>query len=343
MRKIKIGVNVRFKNPEAFRRPWNEVYQEHLQYSALADALGFDGIWVAEHHCVPSGYNPTPFVALAAVAQVTKNCRIGTAPLLLPLYNPVLAAEQAAVVDVLSSGRLILCCGTGYYNGDFDVVGIPRNTRGARMDEALPLLCKALWQREAFDHAGRFFGHKGVHLSPPPVQEKMEVQVAIRSVAAARRVALPGVNVNLNSPAVAKELGPRVAEIAASAGRNPAEIGVGLLLGGFLAGGEDKAVAAVRPFAAEEAREYIGFWNASGDAVDHKYRAIMEETLKQGAPLGCFTPEAFVTAIDQDIAIMAATGLRPDWINVNLWPPGMEFARAKECLERFAAEVLPHV
>ena len=222
-------------------------------------------------------------------------------------------------------------------------IGVNRRERGARMDEAVPLLAKALWQRERFDHAGRFFNHKGVCLSPPPLQEKLEIQVAIRSLAAARRVAIPGVNVNLNSPIVTKEIGAQVAEIAAKAGRDPSQIGTGLLLGGFLAENQEKAIAAAAPYADEDAKEYIGFWSASNDAADVAYKAAFEAARKAGTPVGCFTPDAFLAAIEQDIDIMRATGMRPDWINVNLWPPGMDFARAKECLLRFAAEVLAKV
>ncbi len=343
MHSIRIGVNVRFKNPPGFKEPWDTVYRNNLAYAARADTLGFDGIWVPEHHCTEQGYDPTPLVALAALSQVTKNCFLGTAPLLLPLRNPVLTAEEVATVDVLSGGRMMLGMGVGYLESDFDAIGIPRKERGARMDEALQIICKALWGEEPFDHEGRFYKHKGVQLAPRPLQKQIRVELAVRSEAAAKRVALPGINVNLNSLTVVQSVGPVVAEIASRAGRAPSSVGATILFTGFLAENEDAGRQAVAQYNDEDAKQYLEYWAHSKDAVDRVLSAQYKEASRTGVARGSFTPQSFVDGIHEAIETITATGLRPDWINLNLWPSGMPYAEALECLERVAADVLPKI
>lgn len=338
---VKIGVNVRFKNPEPWARGWDVVYREHLDYAAAVDRLGFDAVWVPEHHCVPSGYNPAPFAALAAISQVTKRCWIGTQPLLLPLYNPVMAAEQAAVIDVLSGGRLILGVGAGYRNGDFEALGFEKRDRGALTEETLTVLLKALRDQKPFDHAGRFYNLKGVDLFPKPVRPGgPEVQLAVRSPPAARRAVKHGVSVNLHSREAARTHGPIVAEGVAAKGVDPANIGVGLLRLAFLAPTVEAGHAAVAPYMAYDAKEYDD-WQTPDDPDD---RRLIEARRTAGAkPGGLFTGAELADAILGDAAAIAEIGLRLDWVNLSLWPPGMPLAEALDCLERVAAEVLPKV
>ncbi len=338
---LRIGVNVRFKNAEPWFRPWEVVYREHLDYAAAADRLGFDAVWAPEHHCVPSGYNPAPFVALAALAQVTRRCRIGTQPLLLPLHNPVLVAEQAAVVDLLCGGRLILGVGAGYRVGDFEALGLQKKDRGALTEEALEILLKAFRTTGPFDHRGRFYTLRGVELHPRPLQAGgIEVQLAVRSVPAARRAVRHGVSVNLHSREAARINGPVVAEGVAALGRDPGQVGVSLLRVAFLSVDEASGRATVAPYMAFDALEYDQ-WQSADDPDD---RRLIEARRSAGdAPAGLFTAEAIVEALLGDAEAIRALGLRPDWINLSLWPPGMPLVEAVDCLERVAAEVLPKV
>ena len=338
MARTKIGVCVRFKNPPAFHRPWHEVYREHLEYSAAIDRLGFDGIWVPEHHAVPSGYNPAPFVALAAIAQATRRCTIGTQPLLLPLHNPVLAAEQAAVVDVLCGGRFVLGVGAGYRTGDFEVLGVDRRERGARTDETLEIILKALREPGPFDHDGRFYKLKGVELFPKPMRlGGPEVQLAVRSAPAARRAARHRLDVNLLAASAARQYGPMVAEAAHAEGLDPATVGASVLRTGFLAEGQEAALARVAPYAKVDAEEYEQWQDRDPDDM----RLAAERKVGAGQSAQIHTAQALIDAIESDIEAMAATGLRPAWVNLSLWPPGMPLAEAMDCLERVAAEVLP--
>lgn len=334
----RIGVSVRFKNPPSFHRPWEQVYREHLEYAAAADRLGFDGVWVPEHHCVPSGYNPAPFAALAALSQVTKRCAIGTQPLLLPLYNPVLAAEQAAVVDVMSGGRLTLGVGAGYRTGDFEVVGIDRRERGARSDEVLEILTKALRGQAPFDFDGKFYQVKGVELFPKPLNASgPDIQLAVRSAPAAKRAVKHRLSVHLLAISAARQYGPIVVEAAAAEGIDPATIGAAVMRSGFLATSAEAAQALVAPYGAVDAQEYEQWQDRDPD--DQRLQA--ERKAGVGQAVGAFTPDAFIEAIEADTRDVAEIGLRPDWINLNLWPPGLPLEQALDCLERVAQDVLP--
>jgi len=336
---IKIGVCIRFKAASPWPRSWQDIYEENLTYGARAEALGFDGIWVPEHHCVDTGYNPAPFLALAALARATKTCKLGTQPLLLALRNPVLVAEEAAVLDVLSGGRLILGVGAGYRVGDFEALGIDKRERGARMEEATALLIKMFTAETPFDHAGRFFQVKGGALYPKPVQAPYpEIQIIARSEAAAMRAVRHATSVNLHRRDVVQTLGPLVADATRKAGRDPAKVKVSVLRHGFLGQSRERAVETAKPYLTWNAQEHGGWWSDNPDPDD---RALFKARVVGAAsPPGDYTADEWLAGIRGDIAAIAAAGLRPDWINVNIWPPGMSLAEGLACLECFADTVL---
>lgn len=133
-----------------------------------AEAGGFDSVWLGEHHDNALLY-PTPLVGLAAIASRTRRVRLGTGVLLLPLYHPLAVAEEAAMVDVISGGRLILGVGAGYAPEEFAAFGVSMTERGRRLDEAVPLL-QRLWTEEKVTHEGRHYRIGGATLRPRPVQ-----------------------------------------------------------------------------------------------------------------------------------------------------------------------------
>ncbi len=109
---------------------------------AAAEALGFNAVEFAEHHFSDDGYIPSPLIAAAAVAARTKHIRVGTNILLLPLYDPVRVAEDTAVLDAVSNGRLELGVGLGYRKVEYEGHGIDFTGRGERADEALEILLR---------------------------------------------------------------------------------------------------------------------------------------------------------------------------------------------------------
>ena len=133
-----------------------------------AEAAGFDSVWLGEHHNSTLLY-PAPLVGLAAIAGRTRRVRLGTGVLLLPLYNPVAVAEEAAMVDVISRGRLILGIGAGYAPEEFAAFGVSMKERGSRLDEAVPLIHR-LWTEDNVSHEGRHYRIANASLRPRPVQ-----------------------------------------------------------------------------------------------------------------------------------------------------------------------------
>jgi probable F420-dependent oxidoreductase len=133
-----------------------------------AEAAGFDSVWLGEHHNSILLY-PAPLVGLAAIAARTRRVRLGTGVLLLPLYHPLAVAEEAAMVDVISRGRLILGVGAGYAPEEFAAFGVSTKERGSRLDEAVPLIHR-LWTEDAVSHEGRHYRIGSATLRPRPVQ-----------------------------------------------------------------------------------------------------------------------------------------------------------------------------
>src|SRR5271163_3342922 len=104
--------------------------------AALAEDLGFDVLWAHEHHSQGMTY-PSPLMTLAVMAPVTKRIKLGTNMLLLPLYSALRVAEEAAMVDVLSGGRLRLGVSAAYSPADLAAFGVPQNERGTRLREGM--------------------------------------------------------------------------------------------------------------------------------------------------------------------------------------------------------------
>lgn len=134
-----------------------------------AEEAGFDSIWLGEHHNHPVLY-PSPLIGLAAIASRTRRVLLGTGVLLLPLYHPVVVAEQGAMVDMISGGRLILGVGAGYAPEDFAALGLSMRERGSRLEEGT-LLLRRLWTERNVTHQGRHYWLDNVTVGPPPLQQ----------------------------------------------------------------------------------------------------------------------------------------------------------------------------
>lgn len=164
------------------------IYQETLELFVAADQLGFDVGWIAQHHLrTHTGRLPSPFPFLAAAAERTRQLRLGTAVVTLPLEHPLRVAEDAAVVDLLSAGRLELGVGSGTEAGEFLAFGLdpaerrqlttvgiqrlqqalrgePLNEAGDRLDPPAPALLDRLWQSGLSVTGVRYIAQQGLGL-----------------------------------------------------------------------------------------------------------------------------------------------------------------------------------
>lgn len=116
---MRVGVYFDLRNPPRWRRDPVELFERTLRWCERAEELDIDRVWLSEHHLFDDGYLPQPLTLAAAIAARTQRIGIGTAVLLLPLHHPMEIAEQAAVVDLLSAGRLELGVGVGYRETEF--------------------------------------------------------------------------------------------------------------------------------------------------------------------------------------------------------------------------------
>jgi alkanesulfonate monooxygenase SsuD/methylene tetrahydromethanopterin reductase-like flavin-dependent oxidoreductase (luciferase family) len=140
---MKFGLWHDFRNPPQWHRPYDVLYRENLEQIAWAEQLGFESVWLSEHHVTDDGYLPSVFPMLAAIAQRTATMRIGSAILIAPFQHPIRFAEDAAVVDQLSGGRLELGLGLGYRDAEFDALGVPFDERARRTEELIEVARRA--------------------------------------------------------------------------------------------------------------------------------------------------------------------------------------------------------
>jgi len=182
---VKFGLWYDFRNP--LRQPWSHLYEESLDQIVWADSAGFESVWLSEHHVTDDGYMPSVFVMLAAIAARTQNLRMGTAVCLAPLHHPIRLAEDVAVVDILSGGRIELGLAPGYRSFEFDVLGVPRRERGVRTDETVEIL-RLAWIGESFSYSGSVFELRDVIVQPVPLRgSELPVHIGGSSPAAALR------------------------------------------------------------------------------------------------------------------------------------------------------------
>ncbi|MCI0813702.1 MAG: LLM class flavin-dependent oxidoreductase [Chloroflexi bacterium] len=146
-----------------------EAIAAELRQIVLAEDLGFDSVWLAEHHFTSYCVVNDALSFASHVAAVTSTVRIGTAVSVLPLHHPVEVAERATLVDILSNGRLLLGVGRGYSATEFSAFGLDLAGRRERFEESLDIVLKA-WKHERFDHEGKFWQLKDVALTPRPLQ-----------------------------------------------------------------------------------------------------------------------------------------------------------------------------
>jgi len=150
-------------------RPADEMYQRVLDWAELAERLGYDSVWFAEHHFSNYGYIPNPLLLAVKVAQVTQRVRIGTAVLVLPFWNPLRVAEDIAMTDQLTAGRLDVGVARGYQPYEFARFGLSMDDNRERTDETLEVLLRAL-SEDGFEYHGKYYDIPETTIFPKPLQ-----------------------------------------------------------------------------------------------------------------------------------------------------------------------------
>jgi alkanesulfonate monooxygenase SsuD/methylene tetrahydromethanopterin reductase-like flavin-dependent oxidoreductase (luciferase family) len=149
---MRVGLFADLRNPERWSRPHATFYGEALDRFVEAERLGIDSVWLTEHHFFDDGYLPQPLTMLAAIGARTTRLRLGSAILVAPLRNPLDIAEQAAIVDLVSAGRVELGLGAGYRVPEFEAFGVDIGQRYGLLEDTAAEV-KRLWEGDGFTPA----------------------------------------------------------------------------------------------------------------------------------------------------------------------------------------------
>jgi len=187
-RRLRFGLWYDFRNPPRWRQDASALYGAIVEQAVRAEALGWDDVWLSEHHFIDDGYTPSMLPLAAAIAARTTRVHVGTSVLLLPLHDPLRVAEDAATVDVLSGGRLELGLGVGYRLGEFTGFGKDVRQRARCMDASLAVM-RRLFDGETVSVDTPWFRYRDVALHPLPAQRPLRMWGGGFSEPAVRRAA----------------------------------------------------------------------------------------------------------------------------------------------------------
>jgi alkanesulfonate monooxygenase SsuD/methylene tetrahydromethanopterin reductase-like flavin-dependent oxidoreductase (luciferase family) len=330
---VRVGTIVGFQNPPRWRTDWPALYEQGLGFAVAAEEAGFDEVWLTEHHFADDGYCPALLPVAAAIAARTTRIRIGTKVLLMPFHNPIRLAEDVAVVDIISGGRLDIGIAAGYRHEEFAGFGIDRAERAARTREGIDVLELAL-SGEPFSYRGRFHAYEAVQVTPPPVQRPVPIWVGGRSAKPLQRAAAAGRHLQLADfdPELCAADVAAYASALEAAGRDLADYEVAAVASLFVDEDAERARALAAPHLHYQQAQYQRWFAAAGDRTT-------DMPVADGAlPPGCLagTPEEVLDAI-------AAVHDRVGFTHFSFWTllPGMDAGLARRSLELFAERVMP--
>ncbi len=161
---MRFSLRYDMRNP-AFGAAADGLYRASIEQCRWADQLGFSTVYLAEHHAAEDGYCPAPMVQASAMMAVTERLRVHFSALLAPLHDPIRLAEDLAVLDLISRGRVEVTLGLGYRPHEFRLFGLEQRQRVARFEEAVRVL-RAAWTGEPFEYRGEW-----VTILPKPFQD----------------------------------------------------------------------------------------------------------------------------------------------------------------------------
>jgi alkanesulfonate monooxygenase SsuD/methylene tetrahydromethanopterin reductase-like flavin-dependent oxidoreductase (luciferase family) len=211
----------------------SEGYHDFINYVVEAEKLGFSSVFLVEHHFTGFGQVSASLNLLSYLAARTERIRLGTAVVVLPWHNPVLVAEQAATLDLLSNGRLDFGVGKGYRPYEFSGFCVPQDEAGERFDEAMEVI-RLAWGSggERFSFSGKWFSYDNVVVEPSPIQHPHPpFWLGAGSADSIRRAAREGYNLLLDQIAPTELIIERVKvfrEECGAVGRvwDPTNVGV---------------------------------------------------------------------------------------------------------------------
>jgi probable F420-dependent oxidoreductase len=328
--------------PAGSPRTFGQEYRDMVELARLAEELGFDSAWVSEHHGTSDGYLPSLLTMLAALAAVTDRIDLGTGVILTPLHDPIRLAEDAAVVDQLSGGRLIVGLGLGWREEEFRMLRIPMEERLGRTVETVEIL-RLAWTGARFSFEGERFHYDRVRVAPPPFRPGgPPIYLGGYTRAAARRAGAigDGYIVDPEDLTAVQDAMSLADDAAREAGRDPARIGLALMVNAWVTTNADPWVE-VRAGVGHQLGSYTA-WAEGHDTPEHdslEPTPLSEEELRTSTVAGA--PDAVAREL---LRISAPFRDREELrLIVRLHYPGMELEAASRAMKLFANEVLPAI
>lgn len=164
---VKFGLFFVLQRPEHLTEA--QVYQGEMPLMVAADQLSYHSVWIAEHHFADFGVCPSPQVLAASIAGQTKNLRVGMGISLMPLHDPIALAEELAVLDQVSGGRLEVGIGRASSTIEYSGYSVPYDDSRPRVDEGIEIL-RGAWTNDQFSYQGKFRTVEPITLVPKPRQ-----------------------------------------------------------------------------------------------------------------------------------------------------------------------------
>ena len=336
---LKVGLGLfTAQVPPGSGRSAAQEYADILGLTQDAEAAGFDSVWVSEHHGAADGYLPALPVLQAAMAAVTSRVELGQGVVLGPFQHPLRFAEDCAVADNISGGRLIVGLAPGWREEEFRAFGIPMRERVGRNAE-LVRICRLAWTGERFSFEGRYFRYEQVRVTPPPARPLPILMGGFVEKAAERAGRLG--DGFLGSRA---ELGWFRRLLAAfergarEAGNDPEAMPIGFLQNAWVSRDGE-----IPDYVIEGAWHQLGTyaaWRVPTDTPEATYQLAPVKREAVVEPMAAGNPEQVVEGMRP---WLEAFGKRDLTIVFRLHYPGMTRAQAQPAVELFASEVIPQL
>ena len=321
---MRLGLSFDLRNPQPWHRPWSEVYGRALDLIVEAERLGADSAWFSEHHRFDDGYLPQPLTMAAAAAARTSRITLGTAVLLAALRPPMLVAEEAAIIDQLSGGRLQLGIGAGYVAAEYADYATDIDRRYSLTDAAVAEIRRLL--------------DDGI-VTPPPHQRPFPLWLGYQGPQGARRAGRLGVGLlSLDRDL----LEPYLAGLV-EGGHDPASARTGGILDIIVADDPEAALERILPHYVHQLNSYRAATVAGTDRPAP--REITAEKLRGGmSTTGQIPGLRVMSPTDAAEAIRTATADAPVE-HVYLWASiaGMPDDLVERHVELLCTQVRPNL
>jgi alkanesulfonate monooxygenase SsuD/methylene tetrahydromethanopterin reductase-like flavin-dependent oxidoreductase (luciferase family) len=293
MKQINTSVAFDMRAPD-WATPANELYGAAVEMAAFADKIGIEGINLMEHHGSEDGYLPQPFTLASAMAAVTKNIHFSLGAVILPLHDPVMVAEQIAILDLISNGRVRVIFGAGYVPSEFAMFQTSTKDRAKRLDAGIEIILRAL-RGERFEFEGR-----PIFVRPLPPRDPADIIMAGGAVpASARRAARFDIGFGPMNPQVVDIY----LEECKKLGREPRRYFrpvPGMPLGVHLCEDPEQGWKAIERHAVHVITEYAKWAAQEGDHSNSPFKGLTDPAvLRQAGLFAAWTPEQMLAKLPQ--------------------------------------------